>query len=63
MSNEEIRQRIAQAAHCWFNDTFDSEMLQQMQKHGIIAQVEGFTAACNATLAAEMESALGVEED
>lgn len=62
MSNEEIRNRIAQAAQSWFAETFDDEMLQQMQKHGIIAQVEGFTAACTATLRAEMEESLEVEE-
>lgn len=56
------RDAIERAAHCWFNDTFDADMLRKMEAAGIIAQAQGFAAACIATIQAEMEAALGVEE-
>ena len=62
MTNQQARDSIKAAAHCWFHDTFDNEMLKQMEKHGIIAQAAGFTAACIATMQAEMEAALQVAE-
>lgn len=61
-TDAEIREAIKAAANCWFTDTFDNAMLDAMVKHGIITQRAGFTAACVATMQAEMEAALGVED-
>lgn len=56
------RDAIREAVKSWFDDSFDDEMLAQMEKHGIIAQALGFAISCKVTLQLEIETALGVQK-
>jgi hypothetical protein len=57
MSEEAIRK----AAKKWFYQSFDDDLLEKMQKHGLIAQAEGFSISVMAELELEMEEAFRSE--
>jgi hypothetical protein len=48
---------IRAAAKKWFYESFDCDLLEKMQKAGLIAQAEGFSISVMAELELEMESA------
>lgn len=52
---------IRAAAKKWFYQSFDCDLLEQMQKCGLIAQAEGFSVSVMAELELEMESAFQSE--
>jgi hypothetical protein len=51
---------IRYAAKKWFYESFDDELLEHMQIHGLIAQAEGFSISVMADLELEMEMALNI---
>lgn len=48
---------IRKAARKWFYESFDCDLLAQMQAKGLIAQAEGFSVSVMAELELEMERA------
>lgn len=43
------------AAMEWFNETFEDDLLEQMEKKGLISQAEGFRISSVAELQANIE--------
>ena len=57
-SRESLVIDMRYAAKKWFYESFDDELLEKMQSHGLIAQAEGFSISVMAELELEMESAM-----
>ena len=57
-SRESLGVDIRYATKKWFYESFDDELLEKMQNHGLIAQAEGFSISVMAELELEMESAM-----
>lgn len=53
---------IRAAAKKWFYESFDCDLLEKMEKAGLIAQAEGFSVSVMAELELEMESAFGAAQ-
>lgn len=52
---------IRAAAKKWFYESFDCDLLERMERAGLIAQAEGFSISVMAELELEMESAFQSE--
>ena len=47
--------KASKAATKWFYETFDDDLLEQMEKHGLISQAEGFSTSAIADLQVAIE--------
>lgn len=56
MENEEIATKAIAAAKKWFYETFEDELLEEMARHKLIAQAEGFSISCIAELSNHIEA-------
>ena len=52
-----MNELIRKAARKWFYESFDCDLLAQMQEKGLIDQAEGFSVSVMAELELEMENA------
>ena len=46
------------AAKKWFYSAFEDDLLAEMERHGLIAQAEGFSLSCIAELSTAIETAI-----
>jgi hypothetical protein len=53
-----MKSAVLLASKKWFYESFEDELLEQMQKAGLIAQAEGFSAGIIATLQLDLEQAI-----
>lgn len=53
-----MRAAVLLASKKWFYEAFEDELLEQMQKAGLIDQAEGFSAGIIATLQLDLEQAI-----
>ncbi|MHA6128856.1 hypothetical protein ACX3YD_22175 [Pseudomonas fluorescens group sp. PF-1] len=53
-----LKSAVGRAAKKWFYESFDDELLELMQKAGLIEQAEGFSLSVIATLQLDVETAI-----
>lgn len=56
--SQTLKSAVGRAARKWFYESFDGDLLELMQKAGLIAQAEGFSLSVIATLQLDVESAI-----